>query len=228
MNSSNTSEKYRLNALADGELDSLETEALIQEIRDHPDLQRELCDIHMLKDMVKSAYPLEASPSIAQYRRTSYLGAIAASFLILAVGFIAGNWTGSRTIDEGFTLSMVEHAPNKVVLHIGDADNEKFERALAKAEQLLVDYGRKNMQVDIVTSAGGIDLLRHKTSLYIEKVSTMKNNYESLAFVACNNTLARLKQEGKPIDLVAEAVVAPSAVQYVVQRLQQGWSYVAI
>lgn len=227
MNSSNTSEKYRLNALADGELDSLETEALIQEIRNNPDLQRELCDIHMLKDMVKSAYP-EETPASTQYRKTSYLGAIAASFLILAVGFMAGTWSVSPSIDEGFALSMVEHSPSKVVLHIGDSDNDKFERALAKAEQLLVDYGKKNMQVDIVTSAGGIDLLRNKTSLYIEKVSNMKNNYESLAFVACNNTLARLKQEGKPIDLVAEAEVAPSAVQYVVQRLQQGWSYVAI
>jgi len=56
----------------------------------------------------------------------------------------------------------------------------------------------------------------------------MKKNYDSLAFVACNNTLAKLKQEGKPTDLLAEAEVAPSAVQYVVKRLQQGWQYVAI
>jgi intracellular sulfur oxidation DsrE/DsrF family protein len=123
---------------------------------------------------------------------------------------------------------MINATPGKVVLHIGESDNEKFEHALARAEKLLIDYGQKNMQVDIVTSAGGIDLLRNNTSLHIEKVSMMKKNYDSLAFVACNNTLARLKKEGKPTDLLAAADVAPSAVQYVVKRLQQGWSYVAI
>jgi intracellular sulfur oxidation DsrE/DsrF family protein len=228
MNEINTSEKYRLNALADGELDTLETEALIKEIRNDPELQRELCDIHMLKDMVKSAYPVENQPASTRYRKQSYLGAVAASLIILTVGFFVGNWSGSHPQNDGFALSMVQPSSSKIVLHIGDSDNDKFERALKKAEQLLVDYGQKNMQVDIVTSAGGIDLLRKNTSLHIQKVSTMKKSYNSLAFIACNNTLAKLKQEGQPTDLIAEAQIAPSAVSYVVNRLQQGWSYVAI
>jgi intracellular sulfur oxidation DsrE/DsrF family protein len=228
MNDKYSSEKYRLNALADGELDTLEAEALIKEIRETPELQRELCDIHMLKDMVKSAYPAENQPVSAHQSKNSYLGAIAASLIILSVGFFAGNWSASHLPDNSFALSMMNPTASKVVLHIGDSDNEKFDRALEKAEQLLIDYGKKNMQVDIVTSAGGIDLLRNNTSLHIQKVSAMKKNYESLAFVACNNTLAKLKREGKPVDLVAEAQIAPSAVQYVVKRLQEGWSYVAI
>jgi len=228
MNETHKSEDYRLNALADGELDSIESKALIQEIRSNPEMQRELCDIHMLKDMVKSAYPEENQQTPLTYGISHYLGAIAASFLMLAIGFLAGNWSATPALKEGFALSMVNAAPGKVVLHIGESDHEKFEDALNQAEQLLNDYGKKNMQVDIVTSAGGIDLLRKNTSLHIQKVATMKKNYDSLAFVACNNTLAKLKQEGKPTDLLAEAEVAPSAVQYVVKRLQQGWQYVAI
>jgi len=228
MKDTHKSENYRLNALADGELDTIESESLIQEIRSNPQLQRELCDIHMLKDMVKSAYPEETQPASLSYDKSHFLGAIAASFFILSIGFLVGNWSASPALDDGFALSMVDATSGKIVLHIGESDNEKFEQALNQAEQLLKDYGKKNMQVDIVTSAGGIDLLRNNTSLHIEKVSTMKRNYDSLAFVACNNTLARLKKEGKPTDLLAAAEVAPSAVQYVVKRLQQGWRYVAI
>ena len=228
MKETHKSEDYRLNALADGELDTIESEALIQEIRSNPQLQRELCDIHMLKDMVKSAYPEKNQQASATYGKSQYLRAIAASFFILAIGFLAGNWSATPSLNDSFALSMVNAAPGKVVLHIGESDNEKFEHALNQAEQLLKDYGKKNMQVDIVTSAGGIDLLRNNTSLHIEKVSALKKNYDSLAFVACNNTLARLKKEGKSTDLLAEAEIAPSAVQYVVKRLQQGWSYVAI
>lgn len=228
MKETNKSEDYRLNALADGELDSIESEALIQEIRRNPEMQRELCDIHMLKDMVKSAYREDNQQSPLSYGKNHYLGAIAASFLILAIGFLAGNWSATPSLNEGFALSMVNAAPGKVVLHIGESDLDKFEQVLSQAEQLLSDYGKKNMQVDIVTSAGGIDLLRKNTSLHIQKVASMKKNYDSLAFVACNNTLAKLKKEGKPTELVAEAEIAPSAVQYVVQRLQQGWQYVAI
>jgi intracellular sulfur oxidation DsrE/DsrF family protein len=47
-------------------------------------------------------------------------------------------------------------------------------------------------------------------------------------FVACNNTIARLAREGKPVELVDAAVVKASAVQFVVEKLKQGWSYQAI
>ncbi|MBT8439493.1 MAG: hypothetical protein KJO91_07175, partial [Gammaproteobacteria bacterium] len=99
MKQTHKSENYRLNALADGELDTIESEALIQEIRSNPELQRELCDIHMLKDMVKSAYPADNQPVSGTYGKSRYLGAIAASFLILAIGFFVGNRSASPSLE---------------------------------------------------------------------------------------------------------------------------------
>ena len=228
MNENNISAEYRLNAMADGELDTHETEELLNEIRENPGLQRELCDIHLVKDMLKAAYPEQTKSEPTLFQRSNLLGAIAASFLILTIGFLAGNWLTPATLDNGFALSMVDKQPNKIVLHIGSSDDRKFTAALDKAEQLLKNYSDQNIQVDIVTSAGGTDLLRTKTSTYIQKVSLLAKSYNGLEFVACNNTLARLKQEGKDTDVIPDALIAPSAVQYVVKRLQQGWSYVAI
>lgn len=229
MKDKHISGEQRLNALADGELDTFETEALLQEIKADPEMQRELCDIHLMKDMLKAAYPEQAiHETRSPFRKTNLLGAIAASFVFLCVGFIAGHWLTPSISEKPFELSMANTKSDKIVLYLGSSEQEKLNETLVKAEQLMRDYTNRNIQVDIVTSAGGIDLLRHQTSPYIDKVSQLAHAYDALAFVACNNTLSKLKKEGKDIDIIEEAVIAPSAVQYVVKRLQQGWSYVAI
>jgi intracellular sulfur oxidation DsrE/DsrF family protein len=63
---------------------------------------------------------------------------------------------------------------------------------------------------------------------YLKRIETLSASYDALQFVACNNTIARLAREGKAVDLVDVALIQPSAVQFVVERLRQGWSYVAI
>lgn len=228
MNEQNTAEKYRLNALADGELDTAETEQLLKEIKQDRSLQRELCDIHLVKDMVKSAYPEQEKTHTS--RKTNWLNfsAVAASVLILGVGFLIGNQFQSNISPDGFTISMVEQQPNKIVMYLGESGEQIFLDTLSQAEDFLRQNQNSQMKVDIVVSAGGIDLLRKTASPHLSKVSEMSQQYDALAFVACNNTLARLKREGKNTDIISEAVIAPSAVQYVVKRLQQGWSYVAI
>jgi intracellular sulfur oxidation DsrE/DsrF family protein len=49
-----------------------------------------------------------------------------------------------------------------------------------------------------------------------------------LRFVACSNTLYSFKQRGELVALVDEAEIAPSAVQFVVDHMRNGWRYIAI
>ena len=218
----------RLNALADGELDSLESQALLDDIKHDPEMHRALCDIHLLKDMMQAAYPEQQKAASPNHGRRNILSAIAASIMILAVGFISGRLFSPESLSDPFQLAQVETQPNKVVIFLGFADDDKFVKAMNKAEALMQQYQQKDVRVDIVASGGGLDLLRSSTTPYAERIHLLASKYDSLDFVACSNTIANLKKQGKQVDIVKEAIVAPSAVQFVVQRLQQGWSYLEV
>ncbi|MGV6827194.1 MAG: hypothetical protein ACWA5Q_09465 [bacterium] len=220
----------QLNALADGELDSRESEMLLGQVEADADLRTALCDIHRVKDMMHYAYADEEPPireSAGKIGRKINL-AIAAS-VVFAVGALAGFVVPHLQQEPvPFALSQVETQPQKVVLYVGFSDNERFETALVKARELLEQYADRGVRVNVVTSAGGIDLLREGSSPYLQKVKQMAADYNALSFVACNNTLAKLKAQGELVELIDEAEVAPSAVEYVVGRLQEGWSYIPI
>lgn len=221
-------ESANLNALADGELESRETSELLERIKHSPEMQRELCDVHLLKDMLRSAYPAGVPAQPARQRQRHILS-IAASLLMLAVGFIVGSQQQTPvTVLETVSLQGSVSQPHRVVLHIDESSSEKFENVLQHAESMLVNYHEQGVQVDIVTSASGVELLMANAAPHLSRVSSLARSYETLTLVACNNTLTRMRKEGRQTKLINEAIIASSAVEHVVKRLQQGWQYVAI
>lgn len=229
MNERTDHRQMQLNALADGELGTAESEALLEDIEQDADLREALCDIHRVKDMVRYAYaestpPQRQSPLITRFR----LGMAVAALALLTLGFLGGRFTGPADALAPFELSQVAAQPNKVVLFVGYSDKVKFQHALDRAEQLLNQYRGEGVEVNVVASSGGIDLLRKSVSPYLDRIKRLSDDYAAIQFVACNNTIARLVQQGEQVELVDSAVIKPSAVQFVVERLQQGWSYVAI
>ncbi len=220
-----------LNALADNELDAKEQEELLAVLDEDELLRNELCDIRRVKDLVKYAYPLDEIPGDQTSGRGHTLLSRAASVVLLLLSGFIGGWALSSNDDrqlDAFRLSDVEPDAMKVVLYLGDSDPSKFQETLATAEKLLKRYEQNGTEVYVVTSAGGVDLLRTATTSVAADISALKDRYASLHFVACNNTLFNLKKKGKPIQLVEEAEVAPSAVSFVVNHLKKGWTYMAI
>ncbi|WP_457666693.1 hypothetical protein [Thiolapillus sp.] len=223
------SKHEKLNALADNELNARETESLMAQLDQDEELRGELCDIRRVKDLLQYAYPEESAQTVVS-RKSAYLARAAAVLVLVLSGFVGG-WMlapGSGRIDQGFRLTDVNADAMKVVLYLGDSDPDKFTRTLQTAEELLKRYESNGTEVYVVTSAGGVDLLRTATSSVAADISALKDRYASLHFVACNNTLFNLKKKGQPIQLVNEAEVAPSAVSFVVEHLKKGWTYMAI
>ncbi|BAO45189.1 DsrE family protein [Thiolapillus brandeum] len=220
-----------LNALADNELDVKEQEEVLAILDEDEALRGELCDIRRVKDLLGYAYPLDEVPDQATSgNRHAWLSRAAGFLILLLSGFISG-WVLSPdggNKHEIFRLADVHPDAAKVVLYLGDSDPAKFKETLATAEKLLSRYERNGTEVYVVTSAGGVDLLRTATTSVAADISALKDRYASLHFVACNNTLFNLKKKGKPVKLVEEAEVAPSAVSFVVSHLKKGWTYVAI
>jgi intracellular sulfur oxidation DsrE/DsrF family protein len=229
MKPTNDDMHIKLNGLADGELDARESEALLEQVESDSELREELCDIHRLKDMVRYAYSDESiSPQQRQPQTRWRFAVAAAAVLFFTMGFMGGRMIAPTDVLAPFELGAIEPQPNKIVLFVGYSDQKKFEQVLDRAELLLQQYAGEGAEVNVVASAGGIDLLSKVNSPYLERIESLSANYAALQFVACNNTLARMAREGKPVMLVDSAMIRPSAVQFVVERLQQGWSYVAI
>jgi intracellular sulfur oxidation DsrE/DsrF family protein len=228
----------KLHALADGQLNAKDRKDVLQALENSPELRGEMCDIYRIKDLVQTAYPLgdfeHKMPSRQLFSIQSF-GKVASyllAFIVtLAAGYTIHDFTASGAPgDEAHGISIVEIKPqnNKVILFLGSSEPAKFMKTLSKAESLAKKFEKSDGKVYVVTSAAGIDLLRSKTSPHKGHIIEMAKLYPSLHFVACNNTLYQYKKAGKPIELIESAEVAPSAVEFVVKHLQQGWRYIAI
>ncbi|MBO0612109.1 hypothetical protein [Thiothrix fructosivorans] len=222
----------RLHALADGQLDAEQSAQLLAEVETDLALQKELCDIQRIKHLVKSAYPLPVMNSAPRMRRRPHIWQQAAVYaLVFGLTFLAGASTQylPRLGEvEGLTLENAAEHDNRFIVFLDSHEPAKLEQALVKAENLAQQVDKKEGSVYVVTSAEGIDLLRLGTTQHASRIVQMSANYPHLRFVACSNTLYSFKQRGELVALVDEADVAPSAVQFVVDHMRQGWRYIAI
>lgn len=224
------SDNERLNAFVDKELDEKQKEVLLARLDNEPELKGELCDMHRVKDLLNFTYPLNQENKSDVFLHKQSFGAMAASFfLLVTLGFAGGYLSSGFLKDEDSTVSLqAENQQNKVILYLGSAKKEKFDETLNKAESLLTKYKKEGVEVYVVTSAGGIDLLRTNNNSVQQRIKNMSGLYKSLHFVACNNQIYHMYKKGQPVNLVKEAEVAPSAVQFVVDHLKEGWKYIAI
>ncbi len=56
----------------------------------------------------------------------------------------------------------------------------------------------------------------------------MMDKYDNLTFVACANTIKRLKEQGVDVLLIDRTHASETAIDHVVERLQAGWTYIKI
>lgn len=232
MNSDSLTIHDRLHALADGQLDAEQSARLLAEVEADLALQKELCDIQRIKHLVKSAYPLAVMGRSPSMRRRPHVWQQAAVYaLVLGLTFLAGvstQYLPHFGAEEGLTLENAAAHDNRFIVFLDSHEPAKLEQALVKAENLAQQVDKKAGSVYVVTSAEGIDLLRLGTTQHASRIVQMSANYPHLRFVACSNTLYSFKQRGELVALVDEADVAPSAVQFVVDHMRQGWRYIAI
>ena len=222
-----------LHALADGELTAEQRDRVLAALEHDPKSQALLYDIRHTKTLLQHAYPVESNQTQTRSVSIQRFGQIAAVLLLSLTGFGLG-WQSaitSNTNDKTTAVNAVlpdEKIPDKTIIYLGQSDQEKFSAALATAQNLLSNHPGPDTEVYVVASAGGIDLMRKQTSPYEAEMVKMMTVNKALRFVACNNTIYRFRQEGKKVDLINGTDVAPSAVEFVVKHLRQGWQYISI
>lgn len=227
-----------VNAYADGELQGSEKTEFEVALRNEPDLQNALDEVLQLKAALRNAYqhievPVRQQRPLTNYRAASYAGLF---LLVFSSGWISGDFINKPSSVSAQMGALTQAASadsaalNKYILHIGTRDDDKFKRALDEAEALLVKYQASQplVELEVIANAGGVDLFRENASPHAERVKRLSKAYPNIRFIACSNAIERLRERGIEPNLITAVHQGPTALDQVVMRMNQGWSYIKI
>lgn len=232
MNDESNFSDERLNAFVDNELDEQEREEVLAAMAEDEELGRRLCALRSTKDLLRHAYDrVPAMPRRGRRHLPLWGGALAAG-MALVVGVLIG-WQGHRAIvsspDEpglAWLGGLFAVQPARVLIHLDNSQVDRMEEALDMVEAYLARTGKA--KVELVVNNSGLDLLREETTPHAERIAKLAARYDMLAFVACGNAIARYRSAGLDVTLVPEARVERTAVEHIVDRVRQGWTYLKI
>ena len=118
---------------------------------------------------------------------------------------------------------------HRIVLHLDEADPARQELVLNNASNINKYYQDKGeeVEIEIVAYGPGLTMLVPGKSPVEQRVVSIVQNFENVSFQACSNTLAKMSTKaGKQIELMPQAKMVPSGVVHLVERQEQGWSYI--
>jgi uncharacterized protein len=213
------------NAFVDGQLDAADWTALVERMGDDEALRRQVCELRTLKDMTRSAYagvhPRGAAPAANRWGWARVAG--------LALVFVLAGWLAHDSLDRTRAVAELHGvAADRILVHVASSRGEVVDSALQEVEDYLRDAraaGRK-VQVEIVANNTGMDILRADTSAYAKRLERLRAAYPNLTYIACNQTADRLREKGVAVTLLPGVHVAPTALDEIVKRMQQGWVYI--
>lgn len=231
-----------LNAFVDAELADDEREHAMAQLETDPDFKARVCEARMLKEQVKAAYA--GIPDGAKIRPAARLGSVwpqaLAAGLLLTLG-LGGGWMARGEIDDTPKIERLaglpsgyqpislstQVDPDKVLLHLDSSDPHKLSNTLDLAENMLNER-KGQRQLAIVVNTYGLNLLRQDSATDQTRIHRLAQQHPNLSFIACGQTIARLKREGVDVVLLPEASVASSAINEILNRMQKGWVYVKV
>jgi uncharacterized protein len=119
---------------------------------------------------------------------------------------------------------------HRLVIQVDQNDPVIMNLALNNATNVIDFYRAKgqDVHVDVVTYGPGLHMLRDDTSPVKDRIKQLKDYAfpSTVQFSACNNTKESMeKKEGKPVNIVSEAVIVPSGVVHLMELQEKGWSY---
>ena len=118
---------------------------------------------------------------------------------------------------------------HRVVIHVDDNDPKRMNMALNNAANVDAYYKAKAEQVtiEVVAYGPGLIMLHAAKSPVKKRITSFGQNFDNISFRACGNTHRKMsKKAGKKVALLPEAKIVPSGVVHMIQRQEEGWSYI--
>ena len=118
-------------------------------------------------------------------------------------------------------------ADHKIVIHIDENDNKRMNLVLNNAANLNKYYQDKGDEALIEIVAYGPGLKMYTMNSPVKKrIASFEQNFDNISFKACSNTHRKMsKKAGKTIKLLPQAKMVDSGAVHLVQRQEEGWSY---
>jgi len=235
MNKDEHISEEQLNAFVDGELDSEERSNLFDEAERSAELDQRLCQQRKLKELVKHAYRDVPEPRrLLSGRRAhnSVFGLAVAASMLLILGITTGQLMPrffDKDLSPGGLSANAQAIANmeNYILHVTSGEPEKMRLALQQARELLDSADSDNpRRVEIVANDRGLDLLRSDVTPFSDEIRAL--SHENVMFYACSKAIERLEEKGVEVRLVPEAIPGFTALDRVVERMQDGWQYIKL
>lgn len=232
-------EPQELHALVDGELPPDQQAEVLEALRQSPALAREACELRQLKAQIQAAYPLPEAEPAAKPSRASR-GAVAAAMVVAMVISGVSGWQLHQAADaqrvvlldsngRGQAPAAAKSEETRIVVHVTGDDMNRASDLLDEVEGLLAAYKEEGrpLRVEVVSHGKGLALLREGLSTQKDRIRKLSREYPNLTFVACMNTIERLRVEkGIEVKLVPEADVTRAGIARVLKRRREGWTYI--
>lgn len=237
-----------LNAFVDDELDIDEREDILVLEATNTEAAKEICELRRLKNLVNAASLTEAEVgyfSSASFNRNprhntfGYKISYVAASLVLALTFIIFSGPNENNFDITFSPESTYQskesllaAANKninlrLVLHLKSAEEKQTTKLLHVLESVL--QTSDNLQVEVVASGPGIQMLQKTSSAYSHKITAIGNKYNNVSFIACSKTFHQLqKKSAKKIEIIKRAMLVASGPKWAKQRQKNGWAYILL
>lgn len=215
-----------LNAFVDDELDSADRQRVLAAVAADGELAQRTCAMRLAKEQLRLAYAELPATSWRSPRPRPWR---AFALTLMLVGAALAGWIArDQTTTTETLISRGDSA--HVILHLAAWDAERARNALDDAEGLLRaarDSGRP-IAVELVANRSGLDLLRSDVSPHAQRIAALRDAHPNFELIACGQTVERLRERGIEVRLLPGTRIAGSALDQIVSRMGQGWSYVRI
>jgi hypothetical protein len=217
----------QLNSFIDDELDTADRERVLAAVAADGELAQRACALRLIKEQVRHAY---AEPPAARSQRQPARPWRALAMALLLAAAAGGGWIARDQAGTGGDTLARKPDTGHVILHLAAWDEQRARVALDDAEGLLrtAHEAGQTIAVELVANAGGLDLLRTGVSPHADRIARLRAEHPNLALVACGQTVERLREKGIEVRLLPGTRFASSALDQIVTRMGQGWSYVRI
>lgn len=226
-----------LGAFLDGQLDGPDRVRVIEALRADPALAARLGELRQDMELLALAYrdpPGAATRRPAGAARGAWRAAAAlAACALVVLGAVAtlGLWRGPDSpaaLREIAQLDPAAPPASRLIVHLGSLERARVQGTLDVLERTLREAAARGepLQVELIANAEGLGLLRDG-SPYAGRVRELAGRHENLSFLACGIAMenARLA-EGAEVRLLPEARRVPAALEQILSRLREGWTYV--
>ncbi len=247
----------RLNAFIDDELDASEKSEVFEALSRDSALSQQACELRQLSELVRHAYsnpPHSGRFQKKEPRRVTPFGQAAAAALLVGLGTTLGWVSHSQPVDAPTSAEMQamvwgeddrafhstdlatatsQNGLKRVILHLNTSSPAKFEKALTTAEHLLQQYANDShgAEIEVVANASAIKLLRSGYSPYASRVRALQEKYFNLTFLACKDAMDHVRELEElkgDVRLLPGVEVTPSALEHILERMNEGWVYLNV